>query len=75
MVLAREKERLDAAAEEAAAAAKSLGEVAAAVEHCGGADVPLEEAQVAYTQLQQRYPEEYVMYNLPAAALAQVRMS
>ena len=72
MVLAREKERLSGAAEEAAAAAQALGEVAAAVEHCGGADVPMGELQAAYTQLQRRYPEEFVMYNLPAAALAQV---
>lgn len=73
MVLAGEKERLDDAAAEAAAAAQSLSEVYAAVEHCGGADVPPGEQLAAYTQLQRRYPEEYVMYNLPAAALAEVR--
>lgn len=45
-MLAREEDRLDAAAGEAADAAQTLAEVAAAVEHCAGADVPLEETQV-----------------------------
>ena len=46
MVLAREKERLEAAAEEAAEATKTVAEVAAAVEHCASPDVPLDEVKV-----------------------------
>lgn len=47
MVLAREKERLEAAAEEAAEATKTVAEVAAAVEHCASPGVPLDEVKVS----------------------------
>jgi FAD/FMN-containing dehydrogenase len=46
VVLAREKERLEAAAEEAAEATKTVVEVAAAVEHCASPGVPLDEVRV-----------------------------
>ena len=46
MVLAREQERLEAAAEEAAEATKTVAEVAAAVEHCASPGVPLDEVKV-----------------------------
>jgi hypothetical protein len=46
VVLAREQERLEAAAEEAAEASKTLAEVFAAVEHCGSPGVSLDEIQV-----------------------------
>jgi hypothetical protein len=46
VVLAREKERLEAAAEEAAEATKTLAEVSAAVEHCGSPGISLDEIQV-----------------------------
>ncbi len=73
-MLKRDKARLQEAAEDAAAAAATLAEVAAAVDQCAAPRVPLHDVAAAYTELQRRYPEEYVMYNLPAAALAQARL-
>ena len=51
---------------------ETLLQVVAVVEHCGDGQVPLEELAAAYTGLQRRYPEEYTMYNLAAAALSSV---
>lgn len=72
LVLKRDKARLQEAAEDAAVAAATLAEVAAVVDHCGDTGTPLHEVATAYTQLQRRYPEDYLMYHLPSAALAQV---
>jgi hypothetical protein len=59
-----------------AAAVQRLGEVMAAVSAAQGAESgspSLAQLEQLYTQLWRSYREEYVIYNLAAAALAQVR--
>ncbi len=72
-ILAREKQRLEEEAERQAAACTRLEAVAAEVDTVRAlpAAASLEQLAEAYGGIRQRYREEYIMYGLAQAALAQ----
>ncbi|EFJ43876.1 hypothetical protein VOLCADRAFT_65509 [Volvox carteri f. nagariensis] len=73
-LLAREKERLEAEDARQEEACSRLEAVSAEVEAVRGmpAATPLGELAEAYGRIRERYREEYIMYGLAQAALAQV---
>lgn len=73
VILGKERERLEEEAAAAAAAAERLEAVLGAVARAADAGLGLGEVEDVYRGLRGQYREEYVMYNLAAAALAQVR--
>jgi hypothetical protein len=72
VILGKERERLEEEAAAAAAAAERLEAVLGAVARAADASLALDEVEEVYRGLRGHYREEYVMYNLAAAALAQV---
>ena len=74
VILGREAQRLAAEAETARAQAERIGAVLERVSQAQAADASasLADLQQLYEQLRADYPEEYLMYNLPAIALTQV---
>jgi tuftelin-interacting protein 11 len=73
-LLAREQERLEAEAKAQASAAERLAHIASEVGRCeesgAGAATSLAEVEAVYSSLARSFREEYVLYNLAAAALA-----
>ena len=74
VILGREAQRLAAEAETARGQAERIGAVLERVSQAQAADAAasLADLQQLYEQLRADYPEEYLMYNLPAIALTQV---
>jgi tuftelin-interacting protein 11 len=75
VLLGREQARLREEAEQAGRQVAQIAHVLQEVARCQGTDARLTLADVAhsYGALRSGYREEYLMYNLAAAALAQVR--
>jgi hypothetical protein len=74
VILGKEQARLEDEAAAAAAAAERLEGVLAAVARAHSEEgLELADLAEVYRTLRGQYREEYVMYNLAAAALAQVR--
>lgn len=77
-LLAQEKERLAKEVAAAAAAADRLAGLTARLVQCtrqagdASSSVSLQQLLEAYSSMAAAYPEEYIMYSLAAAALAQV---
>uniref|UniRef100_A0A383VX19 G-patch domain-containing protein n=1 Tax=Tetradesmus obliquus TaxID=3088 RepID=A0A383VX19_TETOB len=73
-LLAQEQSRLQQEVAAAAAAARRMQGLAAQLQAVqdGGSRLSLEQLHVQYAAMAAGYPEEYVLYSLPAAALAQV---
>ncbi|PRW56706.1 septin and tuftelin-interacting 1-like protein 1 [Chlorella sorokiniana] len=71
VILGKEQERLKEEAEMAAAAADRMEQVLAAVGRAQAEPLSLQEVEQVYRDLRASYREEYVMYNLAAAGLAQ----
>ncbi|EFN58159.1 hypothetical protein CHLNCDRAFT_50559 [Chlorella variabilis] len=71
VILGKEQERLEEEARLAAAAAERLEAVLAAVARAANEPLSLAELEGVYHEVRGQYREEYVMYNLAAAALAQ----
>ncbi|KAI7842892.1 hypothetical protein COHA_003404 [Chlorella ohadii] len=71
VILGKEQERLKEEADMAAAAAQRMEQVLAAVGRAQSEPLSLEEVEQAYRELRASFREEYVMYNLAAAGLAQ----
>ncbi|CAL8461887.1 g1418 [Coccomyxa elongata] len=74
VILGREQRRLQEEVEVARRQVAQAAHVLQEVSRCQGADARLSLGDLArtYSELQSAYREEYVMYNLAAAALAQV---
>lgn len=75
-LLAQEKERLAKEVAAAAAAAYRLASLTARLTQVRqhDASLSLQQLSQAYSEMAGTYPEEYIMYSLAAAALAQVQL-
>eukprot|EP00878_Enallax_costatus_P018396 GHUV01019364.1.p1 GENE.GHUV01019364.1~~GHUV01019364.1.p1 ORF type:complete len:861 (+),score=252.13 GHUV01019364.1:619-3201(+) len=74
-LLVQEKERLEKEVAAAAAASQRLHALTAqlqAVQSAPTGSISLDQLQAEYASMAASYPEEYVLYSLPAAALSQV---
>ena len=73
VILGREQTRLQGEVEAAAQQMQSLNQILQIVSQCQSSDASITTADVeqVYSRLRQRHREEYYMYNLAAAALAQ----
>lgn len=73
VILGREQTRLQTEVELAAAQVQALNQILQTVSQCQSADasVSITDIEQVYSRLKQKHREEYYMYNLAAAALAQ----
>lgn len=74
-LLVQEKERLEKEVAAAAAASQRLNALTSllqAVQSLPAGSVSLEQLHAEYASMAATYPEEYILYSLPAAALSQV---
>ena len=73
VILGREQTRLQGEVEAAAQQEQSLNQILQTVSQCQSSDasITITDVEQVYTRLKQRHREEYYMYNLAAAALAQ----
>ena len=73
VILGREQTRLQSEVEAAAAQVQRLNQILQTVSQCQSADtsVTITDIEQVYSRLKHNHREEYYMYNLPAAALAQ----
>lgn len=77
MILGREQQRMEEEVEIAQQQVEAIAAILEELERCqSGASVStLPEKEAVYQRLKARYPEEYVLYHLADAALAQVRLN
>ena len=74
LILNREAENLKGEAVQADNKVQHLRQITERLDQieAGGAGLTLKQLHQIYTELQYQFPEEYVMYDLPAVALTQV---
>lgn len=77
VILGREQQRMEEEVEAAQQQVEAVAAILEELERCqsGASASTLPEKEAVYQRLKARYPEEYVLYNLADAALAQVRFT